>query len=152
MATPSLSEQDWAMRRFVYQYFLDHAQPPTYVQAAQHVRIPAEEVRAAFHRLHDHHALFLAPSTDAIRIANPLSALPTDYLVHASGRRLFATCAWDSLGIPAMLHADARVEATYAHVSMPACYSIAGGVLTGDDGIVHFPLPFRLWYDDLIHT
>jgi len=59
---------------------------------------------------------------------------------------------WEMLGIPAMLHTDARVVAIYAHANTPATYAITAGVLTGDDGIVHFPLPFRQWYDDLIHT
>lgn len=152
MATPVLNADDWAMRRFVYQHFLDHAQPPTFAEAAHHFGIPAEEARASFRRLNDRHALFLAPGTDAVRIANPLSAVPTDYIVQAAGHRLFASCAFDALGIPAMLHTDARIEATYAPTGTPARYAIAAGVLTGDDGVVHFPLAFHRWYDDLIHT
>ena len=88
-------------------------------------------------------------------MANPLSAVPTPFRVTAGGRTLFANCAWDSLGIPAMLDADATVEAIYTDAEgsdAPARYAITGGVLTGDDGIVHFPLPFRRWYDNLIHT
>ncbi len=152
MAASPLSERDWEMRHFVYRHLLDHAHPPTYVEAAHHFGISAEEARGSFRRLHDRHALFLAPGTDTIRIASPLSAVPTDYLVHADGRHVFANCAWDSLGIPAMLHTDARIEATYAHSNTPAMYAVTGDALTGDDGIVHFPLPFRHWYDDLIHT
>jgi hypothetical protein len=152
VAAPELSEHDWEMRLFIYQHFIANAVPPTDAQAADHFGIPATEARASFHRLHDRHALFLTPGTDAIRIANPLSAVPTDYIAHADGHRLIANCAWDSLGIPAMLHTDARIDAVYTHVGTPARYAIVGGKLEGDDGVVHFPLPFRHWYDDLIHT
>ncbi len=48
---------------------------------------------------------------------------------------------------------DHVAESTkYAHVDTPAMYTITAGTLDGDDGVVHFPLPFRQWYDDLIHT
>lgn len=85
-------------------------------------------------------------------MANPLSAVATPYRVHVKGRHLWANCAWDSLGIPAMLHADARVEATYALSGAAASYAIIQGRLVAHDDMVHFPLPFRRWYDDLIHT
>ena len=70
-------------------------------------------------------------------------------------RALYANCAWDSLDIPAMLGADATLEAVYTDVEgsgTPARYAVIGGALRGDDGIVHFPLPLRHWHDNLIHT
>src|SRR5690349_13287922 len=137
MSAPVLSDQDWEMRLFIYRHFIDHALPPTAAEAAAHFGISADDARGSFRRLHDRHALFLTPGTDDVRIANPLSAVPTEYLVHADGHRLWANCAWDSLGIPAMLHTDARIEAAYAHVGTPARYAITGGTLSGDDGIVH---------------
>ncbi|HVB65760.1 MAG TPA: organomercurial lyase [Nitrolancea sp.] len=86
-------------------------------------------------------------------MANPLSAVPTPYMVRVNGRTLYANCAWDALGIPAMLAADALVEAQTDPRGEPVSYSIEGGELRADDRlIVHFPLPFRVWYDDLVHT
>lgn len=152
MARAELSEQDWGIRLAVYRGFVDGAGPPTYAQVARQLDIPAEEAGRAYHRLHRQHALFLEPGTDAVRMANPLSAVPTAYRVHAGGRWLWANCAWDSLGIPAMLHADARIEATFAHSGEAATYAVAAGRLAAGDWLVHFPLPFRHWYDDLIHT
>jgi hypothetical protein len=85
-------------------------------------------------------------------MANPLSAVPTPYCVVANGQALWANCAWDSLGIPAMLHADAQIEAAFAGTGAAASYAVRAGALQADGGIVHFALPFRRWYDDLIHT
>jgi hypothetical protein len=51
-----------------------------------------------------------------------------------------------------MLHADARVEAVSAYSGGAMTYAIEAGELKAAGGIVHFPLPFRRWYDDLIHT
>ncbi len=117
-----------------------------------HFGISDEEARQAYHRLHDHHTILLEPGADTVRMAWPLSAFPTDYRVTVNGRRLWANCAWDSLGIPAMLHTDATIEAKYALSGEPVSYRVESGSLVAPDSIVHFSLPFRQWYDDVIHT
>jgi hypothetical protein len=85
-------------------------------------------------------------------MANPLSAVPTPYRVLVNGRWLWANCAWDSLGIPAMPHADAQVEAVFAHTGEATGFAIESSQLKAAGSLVHFALPFRRWYDDLIHT
>lgn len=148
----TLTEQDWDIRLFIYGYFVEQASPPTVTETAHHFNLSISDARAAYHRLHEHHTLFLQPGTDDIRMANPLSALPTDYRVKVNGRWLWANCAWDSLGIPAMLGADAQIEARLPLTGETITYSIEQGVLKANDGIVHFPLPFARWYDDLVDT
>ena len=150
--TPGATEQDWQIRHFIYSYFVDHEGPPTYEQAADAFGIAPEAARRSFERLGERHAVFLEPGTQSVRMANPLSGVPTAYRVQARGRRLWANCAWDSLGIPAMLHADAAVTATLIPSGETVGYAIEGGELRAEPFVVHFPLPFRRWYDDLIHT
>jgi hypothetical protein len=152
MATSRLSAQDWDLRLAVYRAFVATGQAPTYSEIARQVGLPADDVRQTYRRLQAHHALFLEPGTDTIRMANPLSAIPTPYRVYVAGRRLWANCAWDSLGIPAMLHADARIEAVSASSGDATANAIEGGELKAAGGVVHFPVPFNRWYDDLIHT
>ncbi len=148
----ALSEQDRHVRLYVYRYWVGHGAPPEPDDVAQRFALSSAEARAALRRLHEQHALLLAPDGETIRMANPLSAVATPYRVHANGRWLWANCAWDSLGIPAMLHADARIEATFAHSGEPTTYAVEAGALVGGPGIIHFTLPFRRWYDDLVHT
>lgn len=150
-----LTERDWRIRLHIYRFLVDHGRPPTASEAALQFGMTDDAARAAYQRLHDAHTLFLEPGTTDVRMANPLSAVATPYRVTVNGRTLFANCAWDSLGIPAMLGADASVESVYTGAdgsNTPARYAIVNGALVGDDGIVHFPLPFRHWYDNLIHT
>lgn len=151
----SLSERDWQIRLHIYQFIVEHARPPMAGETADHFGMVEADVREAYQRLHDGHALFLEPGTADIRMANPLSGVETPYRVTIDGRTLFANCAWDSLGIPVMLGADATIESIYTGADgadTPARNAIVDGELRGDEGLVHFPLPFRRWYDDLIHT
>ena len=147
----SLTDLDWQVRLHIYRRFTVDGRPPAYQETALALDIPPEAAREAYHRLHRAHQIFLDTSDDCVRMASPLSAVTTPYAVITNGRRLYANCAWDSLGIPAMLHADAVIESRYTHTGEPASYAVENGRLSGA-GVVHFLLPFRRWYEDLVYT
>lgn len=140
------------LRWYIYNHFAEQTHPPTIEQAASDFGITPEQARDAYQFLHRKHAIFLEPGTHAIRMANPMSAVPTAYQVHAAGRSWWANCAWDALGIPAMLHSDATIVAECAHSHAHIELAVEGDWVIGGSEIAHFALPFRRWYDDLIHT
>ena len=148
-----LEQMDWDIRLFVYRLFASRGFPPAVEEIARHFHVAAPVTKRALHRLHKSHALFLRPGSDDILMANPLSAVATDYQVRVGKRRLYANCAWDALGIPAMLHADARIAARHPLDRDLVHFSIEGSRLSAENGgIVHFAKPFRNWYDNLIDT
>jgi hypothetical protein len=111
-----------------------------------------EEVRAAWRRLHDAHALVLNAGGDELRMLNPFSTVPTAHRVHAGGRWWYANCAWDAFGICAALHVDGVIEA-----SCPDC----GEALRvrveheqPDDAslVFHCVVPAREWWNDIVFT
>ncbi len=153
MPQDSLSARDLQVRLAVYHYMLDHEHAPACADLAAVLAMPVEEARLCLHRLHANHLLVLEPGTDTIRMAHPFSAIPTAYPVQTEGKRLWANCAWDSLGIPAMLRCDSRTDTAFTFSGESTTYAIEAGKLHAPDGgVVHFPLPFGRWYDDLIHT
>jgi hypothetical protein len=144
---------DWAVRAFVYRSLTEQERLPTSGETAAALGLPEERAALAFQRLDRHHALFLEPGTLTIRMAHPFSALPTAFRVWANGRAYWANCAWDMLGIPAALHADAEIEAHCADErDTPVALRVAGGRVFGHGEVVHFALPFRRWYEDLVVT
>ena len=143
---------DWEMRSFVYAHIVERGLPPLAEQAAAEFGIETGETRAAYERLHERHALFLDPQTREVRMAFPFSAIPTQFRVRANDRWYWANCAWDMLGVPAALHSDAEINAEYAGDGSSAHMSVENGRLRVDEGVVHFPLPLRRWYDDLVFT
>ncbi|MCC2629750.1 MAG: hypothetical protein K0S14_3400, partial [Thermomicrobiales bacterium] len=142
---------DWTVRNAVYATILERNVPPTADEAAAALGVSLEEVRAAYERLNSRHALFLTPGSYDVRMAHPFSVVPTAFRVEVDDRMYWANCAWDTLGIPAALHADARIEAPKGD-GESIRFAIDAGQLEGWHGVVHFPLPFRRWYDDLIET
>jgi hypothetical protein len=143
---------DLRIRHFVYAHFAREARPPSVAETAAQFSLPQVEVQNSYQRLHDNHFFFLEPGTTSIRMANPFSAIPTKFKVQVGPVAYWANCAWDMLGIPAALHKDAVVEAKYEDTGETAVITIKNGQVQHEDGVVHFPLPVRQWYDDLILT
>jgi hypothetical protein len=153
MSAPTLSSRDLQVRLAVYHYILEHTTAPAPATLAAQLGLALPAVRQSLARLHQQHLLVLEPDGHSIRMAHPFSAIPTGYPVTVGQQRFWANCAWDSLGIPAVLHRDARIDTTFTYSGEPTSYAAAAGALVAPDGgVVHFPLPFRHWYDDLIRT
>jgi hypothetical protein len=142
----------WDVRTFVYRWFAETTRPPTVDRVAAEFKLAPGEAAAIFEELNRRHAFFLNPGTLTIRIANPFSAVRTAFRVHANGRFYFANCAWDALGIPAALHADAVIEAACAESGERLSLTVAGGRVTPATPVAHFLVPFRRWYDDMVFT
>ncbi len=161
----------WQVRHFVYHHLADTTRAPTVKEAALHFGISNEEAGELYKELHNRHAFLLEPETLTIRMANPFSGFPTDFKVHANGKTYYANCAWDMLGIPAALDADAVIEAVCTESNEAVKLEIKNGhvILSDSEGslpstsetlrsaqsdtlLIHFPLPFARWYDDLVFT
>src|SRR5689334_13598715 len=107
---------DIVVRLRLYSEFIETGRAPSAARLAQALSLPPEQVRAALERLAEGRAIVLQPESREVLMANPLCAVPTPFVVHASGRSYFGTCAWDALGIMAMLRVDASLE-----TSCPCC-------------------------------
>jgi hypothetical protein len=153
MASHELTEQDWAARLVVYEFMVGNTRPPSIEEIGAQLQLSYDDARATLHRLNDAHMLLLRPGTDDILMAHPLSGIPTPFRVYAGDQLLYANCAWDTLGIAAMVKRDVQVEAVEAFSGEAISYQVVDGDLQADDDLlVNYALPFAQWYDDLIHT
>ena len=143
---------DLALRNTTYALFVREGRAPTAEDVARETRRPEEEVRAAWERLHDEHAIVLDAETRSIRMANPFSAVPTTFRVHAADRAWYANCAWDAFGICVVLGADGRIE-----TSCPDCGEAINvevrGMRPDDESLLfHCLVPAARWWDDIVFT
>jgi hypothetical protein len=152
MTGDTQDELMWAVRHFIYQYIVEHEQPPSVEETATGLAIGLAEAENAYRGLHERHAILLKPGSLDVRIANPFSGVPTAFLVHANGHTYWANCAWDTLGIAAALHSDARIEAVCADTQTPAEIHVEHGAVRGNGEVIHLPVPYRNWHDDLVRT
>ena len=140
--------EDSDLRLLIYDEIVRTGETPVVVTLTRLVGASLDDVRAALRRMHDAHMLVLQP-TGEILMANPFSAVPTPFLAEVGGRRWFGNCIWDALGIIATLHADGRVLASCGSSGERMELSVSDGVLAGQ-GNVHFALPARRWWEDIV--
>ena len=148
-----MDEFDLRIRNDLYASFVRDGKAASVAEAAEALDLTVADVSDAYRRLHDAHALVLQPDGNEIRMLNPFSAVETSYRVEAGGRSWFANCAWDALGILGALHGDGRIEA-----ACPDCGELLelevrnGELVSGRELLVHFVVPARRWWDDIVFT
>lgn len=152
MTSPE-SKADNAVRMHIYRYFVQTGRPPDAWATAAALGMPQPGVEASFQRLAEGHVLVLEPGTLAIRMANPLSAVETPFRVSARGSGYFGNCIWDALGVIAMLGGEGSVQTACGCCDEPMRLTARNYELQGASGsVVHFAIPARHWWDDIIHT
>ncbi|MEM9039167.1 MAG: organomercurial lyase [Actinomycetota bacterium] len=144
---------DLDLRRVIYRRLAETGAVPSFGEIAQLVG-GSDEAVSSLGRLHDRHMIVLDDRNDPgeIAMALPFAARPTGHRVAGSDGSWWANCAWDALAIPAALDIDARIEATWLDTEEPVGLSIEGGELSSTDGWVHFAVPARRWWDDIVET
>ena len=148
-----MDELDLRIRNHLYSSFVRDGNTRTPAEAAQELGVDAAEARAAYRRLHEAHALVLEPDAESIRMLNPFSVVETQHRVEAAGRSWWANCAWDALGILAALHADGHVESACPDCGERLELELREGELVrGAELLVHFLVPARHWWDDIVFT
>jgi hypothetical protein len=124
-------------------------QPPDIAQALDR---PLSEIQEALRRLAAEKVLILAPNDGQIWAANPFCAVPSGFRVEAGGKAYWGICIWDSLGIPAALGKDAVIRAPCGDCGDPMRLEVRGGRLVREEGVLHFAVPARRWWDNIAFT
>ena len=96
--------------------------------------------------------LILAPNNGHIWSANPFCAVPSGFRVQADGTSYWGICIWDALGIPAALGKDAVIDAPCGDCGEPMRLTVRGGRLVESEGVLHFAVPARRWWDNIGFT
>jgi hypothetical protein len=138
------------VRARVIQTLRDTSVAPSVVVLASMLGVDEGQVHDALLALADEHRLALPPGTDRVWMAHPFSAVPTDFLVRMEGRSWYANCAWDGLSILALL-GDGVVETHSPATGDPLTYVVRDRRVDGE-GIVHFLVPPRSFWDDIGFT
>ena len=143
---------DRAVRLAVYRHFVDEGTAPVVDQVAEAAGIAPVDAEASFRRLEASRALVFAPGTLDIWMAAPFSATPTPFLVESGGRSWWGNCIWDGLGVLAMLATDGTVSTFCPDCDEPFELRVDGGELAPVDGVTHFAVPVRRWWEDIGFT
>ena len=140
------------VRIYVFAEAAATAEVPQAPAISRALGVAEENVRGALHHLAANKVLILAPNDGNIWAANPFCAVPSAFRVDAAQKKYRAICIWDALGIAAALGQDATITASCGDCGDPMAAEISGGALARGDGVVHFAIPAKRWWDNIGFT
>lgn len=143
---------DVAVRSGIYETALATGALPTVAELERRLDRSRDEIRASLERLAEAKAIVLQRESRELLMASPFSAVPTPFAVHAAGRLSYGNCIWDALGIPAMLGADARIASSCGCCGEAMELRVAAGSLEPAEGAIHFAVPARRWWLDIVYN
>ena len=143
------------VRMKLYQLFAAGGRCPTKEELALGLDCSLSDVAGAYRELADAHMVVLQPGSGEVLMASPLSAVPTPFVVqtsdHAEARSWYGNCIWDALGVIAMLRTDGRVVTSCACCGEGMTVSVRNSAVVSEpSGVVHFAIPARHWWDDIV--
>ncbi len=141
---------DVEVRTHVYEVAMTTGKLPMASAIAANLGVSRDEVIEVLRRLASGRVLVLQPDGE-ILMAAPFSAVATPFAVESGGVSYFANCVWDALGIPAMLARDGAVATSCGDCDSAMMIRIASGSVHGD-GLIHFAIPARQWWNDITFT
>ena len=140
------------VRLQLYREFVGTGEPPSAESLAARMQAPVAEIRGALERLAAGKALVLQPESREVLMASPLCAVPTPFRVRTRGKALFGTCIWDAMGIVAMLGTDAVLDTSCGCCGEAMALEFRDGEPLPAEGIVHFAIPARRWWENIVFT
>ena len=151
-APPPLTDLDWAVRFEAYDHIARLVEAPTVFALSGRLGVESDSVVESLRRLQANHHIGLFPDRDEPWIVNPFSAVPTDYPVQTERGRYWAACAWDAVGVPAILGIDGWTETKCAGSGDPLSFGVRDGEISGDNGVIHLVVPIRDAWNDIGFT
>jgi hypothetical protein len=136
----------------VYRHFAETGRAPSTADVARRVGSAVETIPASYARLRAQRLLVLDVEGSSIRMASPFSGVETQHVVEAGGRRYFANCGWDALGVIAALHVPGTIHSRCEQSGEPFDLRVGLDGPEPSDWVFHCLVPAAHWWDDIVFT
>jgi hypothetical protein len=148
----ALERFDVRLRLQIYREFVSRGRAPAATDLSRQLYCSPRTVRAGLERLAGNHVIALEAGAGEILRAAPFWATPTAFQVESGRKNWWASCIWDALGIPAMLGRDVRILTSCGCCGEALTPAVRGGKVQKIRAVIHFAVPARRWYEDLVFT
>ena len=142
---------DDTVRRAIYDHIISTGFAPKPAQLAALLNCPQPAISAAFERLVDQRAIGL-DAEGHVFMAIPFATQPTGVRVISDVQTWWANCAWDGLGVPALLKCNATIETTCPATGDPLHVIVQDNQPLPADCVLHMAIPLIDWWNDIGST
>jgi alkylmercury lyase-like protein len=141
-----------ALRRFIYDELIATGLPPSTGRIAAHFRVTRDAAKTALAEMKIGKTVLVHPTTGEIWMAGPFAAKRTPYEIARGAIRWWANCAWDLLGVAAIVGPPVALQAACTDCGLTFSMEVGANGPPPSDWVVHFLLPASRWYDDIGFT
>ena len=136
----------------ILRYIIDTGYAPDVTTLSGLLRSSDEAIIQGLFALQEYHGVVLHPNSPKIWVIHPFSLAPTNFLVKSETGTWWGNCAWCSLGIAALLNEDVTISTRIAAYDKQVTIHIKDGTLREKDLYIHFPVPMKNAWDNVIYT
>ncbi len=136
----------------IMRYIINNGFAPDVQILAEILQSGNGEVIKGLYALQEYHGIVLHPNEPKVWVIHPFSLAPTNFLVKSSKGIWWGNCAWCSLGIAALLKEDVTITTRIGAYDKQVVIHITNGEVQEKNLYIHFPIPMKKAWDNVIYT
>ena len=136
----------------IIDYIIKKGYAPNKKELSNLLNEKEEEIEKKLYELEEYHGVVLHPKEPKIWVIHPFSLAPTSFLVKSNNKKWWGNCAWCSLGIATLIKGDVTITTTIGAYEEQIKIHIKDGIIQEKDLLVHFPIPMKKAWDNVIYT
>ena len=140
------------LRRFIYDHILDHGLPPSLERIGSRFGWPTDRAREEVASMKIGKTVLPHPETGEIWMAGPFASSRTAFEIRDEHTTWYANCAWDMLGVAALVDRPVTMTAKCADCGEVLEAKADGARVEPSEFVTHFYLPASEWYHDIGFT
>ena len=133
-------------------FAIEHGYAPSTRELASRLDASESEIADALQVLADDHGVVLHPGTTRPWVVHPFAFAPTNFLLRSGDRQWWGNCAWCGLGAAHLLNRDLEIVTTLGADGKQVVLRVVGGELLDTNFVVHFPVPMRDAWQNVVYT
>lgn len=131
---------------------IDKGFAPSIEDLSELLKADKEQVVKGLYALQEYHGVVLHPNEAKVWVIHPFSLAPTNFYVQSKKGEWWGNCAWCSLGIAALIKDDVKISTLIGAETKQIEINIIGGEIQEKDYFIHFPIPMKNAWDNVIYT
>ncbi len=125
---------------------------PNVEKLSKILQVEENEIVKGLYDLQEYHGVVLHPKEPKIWVIHPFSLAPTNFYVKSERGQWWGNCAWCSLGVAALIEEDVKIITTIGAETKQIEINIIDGEIQEKNYYIHFPIPMKNAWDNVIYT
>ncbi len=131
---------------------IDNGFAPSVEDLSKTLKATKNDIENGLKNLQEYHGIVLHPNEPKVWVIHPFSLAPTNFYVRTKNGEWWGNCAWCSLGVAALLKDDVKITTTIGAETKQIEINIISGEIQEKNYFIHFPIPMKNAWDNVIYT